>query len=59
MGISRDSQHKRRLTGGKKPQYHKKRKYDGAKNDSREEMQRCNAKITRLRSKRYHNGRRI
>lgn len=28
MGISRDSLHKRRLTGGKKPQYHKKRKYD-------------------------------
>jgi small subunit ribosomal protein S8e len=28
MGISRDSLHKRRLTGGKKPAYHKKRKYD-------------------------------
>jgi len=28
MGISRDSLHKRRLTGGKKPQYHKKRQYD-------------------------------
>lgn len=28
MGISRDSLHKRRLTGGKKPKYHKKRKYD-------------------------------
>jgi len=28
MGITRSSLHKRRLTGGKKPQYHKKRKYD-------------------------------
>merc|ERR1711968_309079 len=28
MGITRSSQHKRRNTGGKKPQYHKKRKYD-------------------------------
>jgi len=28
MGITRDSLHKRRLTGGKKPQYHKKRKFD-------------------------------
>ena len=28
MGISRDSLSKRRLTGGKKPHYHKKRKYD-------------------------------
>jgi len=28
MGITRSSLPKRRLTGGKKPQYHKKRKYD-------------------------------
>jgi len=28
MGITRDSMHKRRLTGGKFPQYHKKRQYD-------------------------------
>ena len=28
MGISRDSQHKRRLTGGKKPHHHKKRKHE-------------------------------
>jgi small subunit ribosomal protein S8e len=28
MGISRDSLHKRRLTGGKKPKYHKKRKFE-------------------------------
>ena len=28
MGISRDSQHKRRLTGGKKPKHHKKRKHE-------------------------------
>jgi|EP00235_Prasinoderma_singulare_P009113 small subunit ribosomal protein S8e len=28
MGISRDSVHKRRLTGGKQKQWHKKRKYD-------------------------------
>jgi len=28
MGISRSSLPKRRLTGGKKPQYHKKRKYE-------------------------------
>uniref|UniRef100_A0A7S0Q6B4 40S ribosomal protein S8 n=1 Tax=Coccolithus braarudii TaxID=221442 RepID=A0A7S0Q6B4_9EUKA len=28
MGISRDSQHKRRLTGGKKPTHHKKRKHE-------------------------------
>jgi small subunit ribosomal protein S8e len=28
MGITRDSQHKRRLTGGKKPQHHKKRKHE-------------------------------
>eukprot|EP00967_Tisochrysis_lutea_P158604 scaffold324711_cov67-Tisochrysis_lutea.AAC.1 len=28
MGISRDSQHKRRLTGGKRPHHHKKRKHE-------------------------------
>jgi len=28
MGISRDSQHKRRLTGGKKPKHHMKRKFE-------------------------------
>ena len=28
MGISRDSQHKRRLTGGRKPRHHKKRKHE-------------------------------
>ena len=28
MGLSRDSQHKRRLTGGKKPHHHKKRKHE-------------------------------
>eukprot|EP00310_Coccolithus_braarudii_P008840 CAMPEP_0183378120 /NCGR_PEP_ID=MMETSP0164_2-20130417/124747_1 /TAXON_ID=221442 /ORGANISM="Coccolithus pelagicus ssp braarudi, Strain PLY182g" /LENGTH=231 /DNA_ID=CAMNT_0025555663 /DNA_START=456 /DNA_END=1151 /DNA_ORIENTATION=- len=28
VGISRDSQHKRRLTGGKKPTHHKKRKHE-------------------------------
>ena len=28
MGISRDSLHKRRLTGGKKPKYHMKRKFE-------------------------------
>mmetsp|Transcript_15567 Transcript_15567/g.31446 ORF Transcript_15567/g.31446 Transcript_15567/m.31446 type:complete len:209 (+) Transcript_15567:65-691(+) len=28
MGISRDSQHKRRLTGGKKPKLHMKRKFE-------------------------------
>jgi len=28
MGISRDSLHKRRLTGGKQPRWHKKRKYE-------------------------------
>jgi len=28
MGITRDSQHKRRLTGGKKPTHHKKRKHE-------------------------------
>merc|ERR1711865_145853 len=28
MGISRDSLHKRRLTGGKKPKFHKKRKFE-------------------------------
>eukprot|EP00316_Scyphosphaera_apsteinii_P021621 CAMPEP_0119343380 /NCGR_PEP_ID=MMETSP1333-20130426/106416_1 /TAXON_ID=418940 /ORGANISM="Scyphosphaera apsteinii, Strain RCC1455" /LENGTH=168 /DNA_ID=CAMNT_0007355769 /DNA_START=120 /DNA_END=626 /DNA_ORIENTATION=+ len=28
MGISRDSQHKRRLTGGKKPHHHNKRKHE-------------------------------
>ena len=28
MGITRDSQHKRRLTGGKKPHHHKKRKHE-------------------------------
>ena len=28
MGISRDSLHKRRLTGGKKPKYHMKRKHE-------------------------------
>ncbi|KAK9861436.1 hypothetical protein WJX84_011989 [Apatococcus fuscideae] len=28
MGISRDSLHKRRLTGGKQPKWRKKRKYE-------------------------------
>ena len=28
MGITRDSQHKRRLTGGKKPKHHMKRKFE-------------------------------
>merc|ERR1712087_796702 len=28
MGLSRDPQHKRRLTGGKKPHHHKKRKHE-------------------------------
>lgn len=28
MGISRDSRHKRSATGAKRPQYHKKRKYE-------------------------------
>ena len=28
MGISRDSLHKRRLTGGKKPKFHMKRKFE-------------------------------
>merc|ERR1712087_715901 len=44
MGISRDSQHKRRLTGGKKPSHHKKRKH---------EMGRQMA-MTKIGSKRIH-----
>ena len=31
MGISRDSLHKRRATGGKRPQTRKKRAYDGGR----------------------------
>ena len=31
MGISRDSRHKRRLTGGKMPVHQKKRKFEGAR----------------------------
>merc|ERR1712228_1066488 len=44
MGIGRDSQHKRRLTGGKKPAHHKKRKH---------EMGRQMA-MTKIGSKRIH-----
>jgi small subunit ribosomal protein S8e len=51
MGITRDSLHKRRLTGGKKPQYHKKRKYDMGRQMS---MTKIGAK--RLRSVRCRGG---
>jgi len=47
MGISRDSLHKRRLTGGKKPQYHKKRKYDMGRQMA----------MTKIGSKRIHSVR--
>jgi len=47
MGISRDSLHKRRLTGGKKPQYHKKRKYDMGRQMA----------MTKIGSKRVHSVR--
>jgi small subunit ribosomal protein S8e len=44
MGITRGSLHKRRLTGGKKPQYHKKRKYDMGRQMA----------MTKIGSKRIH-----
>ena len=47
MGITRGSLHKRRLTGGKKPQYHKKRKYDMGRQMS----------MTKIGSKRIHSVR--
>jgi len=44
MGITRSSLPKRRLTGGKKPQYHKKRKYDMGRQMA----------MTKIGSKRIH-----
>lgn len=51
MGITRDSLHKRRLTGGKKPSYHKKRQYDLGRQMS---MTKIGAK--RVRSTRVRGG---
>ena len=47
MGITRSSLHKRRLTGGRKPQYHKKRKYDMGRQMS----------MTKIGAKRVHSVR--
>ena len=47
MGITRSSLHKRRLTGGQKPKYHKKRKYDMGRQMS----------MTKIGSKRIHSVR--
>jgi small subunit ribosomal protein S8e len=47
MGITRSSLHKRRLTGGKKPIFHKKRKYDMGRQMS----------MTKIGSKRVHSVR--
>ena len=47
MGITRSSLHKRRLTGGKKPMYHKKRKYDMGRQMA----------MTKIGSKRIHSVR--
>ena len=47
MGITRSSLPKRRLTGGKKPQYHKKRKYDMGRQMS----------MTKIGTKRVHSVR--
>jgi small subunit ribosomal protein S8e len=63
MGITRSSLPKRRLTGGKKPQYHKKRKYEmgrqmamtkiGAK---RVHQVRCRGGSTKFRALRLDTG---
>ena len=47
MGITRSSLNKRRLTGGQKPKYHKKRKYDMGRQMS----------MTKIGSKRIHSVR--
>jgi len=47
MGINRGSLHKRRLTGGKKPIYHKKRKYEMGRQMS----------MTKIGAKRVHSVR--
>ena len=47
MGITRSSLHKRRLTGGKKPIFHKKRKYDMGRQMS----------MTKIGTKRVHSVR--
>jgi len=49
MGISRDSLHKRRLTGGKKPQYHKKRQYDMGRQMSMTKIGTKRIRIVRVR----------
>ena len=47
MGITRSSLNKRRLTGGQKPKYHKKRKYDMGRQMS----------MTKIGAKRVHSVR--
>ena len=47
MGITRSSLHKRRLTGGKKPAYHKKRKGEMGRQMS----------MTKIGAKRVHSVR--
>mmetsp|Transcript_23791 Transcript_23791/g.69841 ORF Transcript_23791/g.69841 Transcript_23791/m.69841 type:complete len:205 (+) Transcript_23791:81-695(+) len=49
MGISRDSLHKRRLTGGKKPQYHKKRQYDMGRQMSMTKIGQKRIRVVRVR----------
>ena len=63
MGISRDSQHKRRLTGGKKPHHHKKRKHEMGRQMAmtkigvkRVHTVRCRGNNTKFRAMRLDTG---
>ena len=63
MGISRDSQHKRRLTGGKKPHHHTKRKHEMGRQMAmtkigvkRVHTVRCRGNNTKFRAMRLDTG---
>ena len=51
MGISRDSRHKRRLTGGRMPIHNKKRAYEKARPVSNTKLVNDKARIRRVRSR--------
>lgn len=51
MGISRDSRHKRRLTGGRMPVHNKKRAYEKARPIANTKLVNDKSRIRRVRTR--------
>jgi small subunit ribosomal protein S8e len=58
MGICRDSIHKKRLTGGKKKKWRKKRKYELGRQSSNTKIGSKKISMVRARGGNYKNGKR-